>query len=109
MMGFCWLSLASHYYSTPNISLVYDRFPRSGASSKVSIVHIEQVIHVKPSDAHIITLNLFSRSVDILSHDLPHRCVAVVRVPQRFWFYVLAGRAKPELLVIRGPIDPVKS
>jgi hypothetical protein len=107
-MGGCWLNLASHYNSTPNISLVYDRFPRNGASSKVGIVHIEQVLHVKPSNAYMITLNWFSRSVDILSRDIPRRPVAVVRVPRRFWFYVLVGRAKPELLVIRHPIDPDK-
>jgi len=104
-MRHCWLKGGPHYDPTPNIWLVYDRFPGDNLSSQVSIIHEEQVLHEGRSEKHTMKLRMFTLNVNILSHDMPRRPVAVVRVPKRFWLYVLAGRARSELLVIRRSVD----
>lgn len=99
-----WLKRRSHYDSTPDICLVYDRFPGDSLPSKVKIIHEEQVLQGAGAEKHIMELRMFTQYVNILSLDVPCRPIAVVRVPIRFWLYVLMGRARSELLVIRRPV-----
>lgn len=79
--------------------LVYDRFPDWNALSEVNILEAGQV-HNAASERQIIQLEMFTLAVNIMSSDEPRRPVAWVRVPLRFWIYVLTGRARPELHVI---------
>lgn len=81
--------------------LLYGPFPETGSLSQISIVNTNQMLHITQSDRHVIQLEVFAASVDILSSEGTRHAVAVVRVPMRFWLYVFAGRAKPELLVIQ--------
>ena len=99
-----WLKRGSHYDSTPDTWLVYDRFPGDSLPSKVKIIHEEQVLHEERTEKHTMKLRMFILNVNILSHDVPCRPIAVVQVPIRFWVYVLVGRARSELLVIRRPV-----
>lgn len=99
-----WLKRGSHYDSTPDIWLVYDRFPGDSLPSKVRIIHEEQMLHKERSERYTMKLRMFTLNVNILCHDVPCRTIAVVRVPRRFWLYVLMGRARSELLVIRRTV-----
>jgi hypothetical protein len=85
-------------------SLVYDRFPGCNAPSQVNIVAVEQ-LHNTACETQIIQLKMFTFAVDIMSSDVPRRSIARIRVPLRFWIYVLMRRAKPELHVIHRRIS----
>jgi len=85
--------------------LVYDRFPERNTPSQVRIVAVGQ-IHYAAAENQIIQLETFTFALDIMSSDVPRRSIVRIRVPLRFWIYVLLRRAKPELHVIRRRTSP---